>query len=257
MDNLFALPFIDWLQTFSSEALSLFLLTMCCGAILLLLRSFGIAGLFLYNTIAVVVANIQVLKLSHFWFFSEPLALGTIVFATTYLVSDILTEFYGRAIAQRGIWLCFCGQILLVLMMLLTLGYSPAPQDTGHNAMMVLFTPSIRLLTASLIAFVMSQFVDIWVFQGLSRWTRRRFLGFRATLAFLFSALMDNFIFSILAWNLLSSEPLGFKELMVRYVWGTYLARMVVGGLSLPTLYLCRYFVPRKDKESLVLNHAK
>jgi hypothetical protein len=247
MDASIVAPLIAYLQSFPAEGVSLILLLLCCSAIVVLLRVYGMSGLYVYNTVAVIAANIQVLKLSYFPFWGEPLALGTIVFATTYLVSDILTELYGQKVARNGVWLCFSAQILLTLMMVLALAYVPAAEDTAHGAMALLFTPSLRLLVSSLIAFAASQLFDIWVFQKMRQVSHDRRLWLRTVFSFLLAGLLDNIIFSFLAWYLLSPEPLGIGDIWNRYVFGTYMARILVAGISLPTIYYCRYSIQKRS----------
>lgn len=245
MDTSLVEPLIGSLQSLSAEGLSLVLLLLCCGAIIVLLRFYGIHGLYIYNAVAIIAGNIQVLKLAYFPFWGESLALGTIVFATTYLVSDILTEIYGQKIAQDGVWLCFSAQILLTLMMVLALGYIPAAEDTAHGAMALLFTPSLRLFISSLIAFAVSQLFDIWVFQRVRELTHNRRLWLRMVFSVLLAGLLDNIIFSFLAWYLLNPEPFGVADIWNRYVFGTYVARILVAGVSVPTIYYCRYSMRR------------
>ena len=64
---------------------------------------FGEIGLYIYSAIAIIVANIQVLKLVKFSFFSEPIALGTVLFASTFLCTDILAEYYGAKKARINV----------------------------------------------------------------------------------------------------------------------------------------------------------
>src|SRR3990167_7083134 len=116
---------IMWLQQFSAEGLTLALLLSCGLLILLMMRIFGAVGLIVYSSLAVVVANIQVQKASTFEFFQEPIALGTVVFASIFYVSDILTEYYGKAEAKKAVWLSFSGMILITVFMFFTMGFKP------------------------------------------------------------------------------------------------------------------------------------
>ena len=47
--------------------------------VLIFLKLFGKVGLYVYSVIAIIAANIQVLKIVKFSFFSDPIALGTIL----------------------------------------------------------------------------------------------------------------------------------------------------------------------------------
>lgn len=253
MDTSLIIPFLELLQSLPAETLA-FLTFMCCAAsILLLFRLFGAVGLYLYNTIMVIVANIQVLKMGTFWFLPEPVALGTIAFASTYLATDIITEHCGKAVARKGVWISFAGHILMTFMMILTLGFSAPVDDKVQESMMTLFAPSPRILLAGLLAFSLSQLLDISVFDWVARLSRRRWLWLRTNVATLLSGLVDNILFSLFAWVILSPEPIGFYSLILTYILGTYMARALVAFLSTPIIYLSYMCLPmtleRQTKE--------
>jgi queuosine precursor transporter len=247
MDN-FVHYLILMLENFSPEILSLITFLICAITILGMLRYFGATGLYVYNAIAIIVANIQVLHAAKFIFSPEPVALGTVVFATTYLVSDILTEHYGPDTAKHALWLSFVSQVLVTLLMILTLGHTPLSEgvnppevnvlaNANYLAMLKLFTPTPRLLFASLIAYVLSQLFDIWIFQKIRNLSHGRYIWLRQNVSTFLSGLLDSFIFSYIAWILLSPTPLPFYTLMVSYVIGTYLLRLIVNLLGTPVMY--------------------
>jgi uncharacterized integral membrane protein (TIGR00697 family) len=244
MDTSFIIPLIEWMHTLSAEALALLTFVGCAASILFLFRQFGVSGLYLYNTVIVLVANIQVLKMGSFWFLPEPVALGTVAFASTYLASDILTEHYGKAVARKGIWLSFSGHMLMTSLMVITLGYAPLVGDKAHGAMMTLFAPSSRIFLAGLMAYAMSQMLDISLFDWVSRLTQRRWLWLRTNIATLVSGLVDNALFSVLAWVILSPQPIGFHALVFTYILGTFLARALVSVMSTPIIYLSYWCLP-------------
>lgn len=244
MDTLF-IHFVEGMQGFSAEVLAIFTFLACVGSILFVFRLFGATGLYLYNAVAVIGVSIQVLKAAPFLFSPEPVALGTVAFATTYLVTDILTEHYGKSAARKGVWLSFSAHILMTLLMMLTLGYAVVPEgEAAHAAMATLFAPSPRLLFAGLVAFLCSQFLDISLFEWVGRLTARRWLWLRANVATLISGLVDNAIFSVLAWVILSPSPIGLHKLIFTYILGTYFARVLVSFLSTPVMYLSYWCLP-------------
>jgi hypothetical protein len=65
------------------------------------------------SSVAVIVANLQVQTATTYQFFQEPIALGTIVFTSVFIVSGILTEYYGKAKAKQAVWLSFMAMILI------------------------------------------------------------------------------------------------------------------------------------------------
>ena len=247
MDALFTAPFIGFIQNLSPEVLSFLTFLICIASLLVMLRLFGVTGLYVYNAVVIISANIQVLKVVSFWPFPEPVALGTIAFATTFLTSDILTEHYGQAVARKGVWLGFAAQVFMTIMMVLPLGYAALPGDKVHEAMMVLFSPSPRVLVASLLAYALSQFIDIFLFQWVGQVTKGRRLWLRTNIAGMFSALVDNIVFSALAWVILSPAPVSFSTLIFTYILGTYGARVVMAILSTPVMYLSYWCLPKSS----------
>lgn len=231
-----------WLQQFSAEGLTLALF-LCCGILILfMMRLFGAVGLMVYSSLAVVAANIQVQKASTFDFFHEPIALGTVVFASIFYVSSILTEYYGKAEAKKAVWLSFSSMVLITLFMFFTLGFKPAVgYQESHNAMCILFLPAPTLLISSLVAYVIGQQNDIWLFSLLSKLTDRKALWLRTFVSTLIAAFLDNVIFSVLAWMVFSSHPLPWETVFFTYILGTYIIRLFMALMGIPFLYIARF----------------
>lgn len=204
-------------------------------------RLFGLVGLYVYNAIAIVLANIQVLRLCQYNILAEPVALGTVLFATLYLTTDIITEFYGTKAARRNIYLCFFATILTSILMIVDLGHLPASgSNDAYNAMQTLFVPSARIFIASLCAFGISQFYDVGIFSFLKKLTHGRFLWARTLCASLSSSFIDNMIFSVLAWSIFAKTPLDMRTIFMTYVLGAYIARALVGIFLIPVIYMCK-----------------
>jgi len=250
-------PLLSALQHLPPEVVSIILFATCILSLLSLLRLFGEQGLYLYNVVAILASNIQVLKGVQFSMSSEPVALGTILFSTTYLCSDMLTEYYGKDSAKRGVWFAFFAQLLMTLFMMIAVGYPPLPIEalgsagTEHmplteQAIAILFTPSPRLLFASLLAFAISQFIDIRIFQALSKLTQQRALWLRTLMSTLISAIIDTLLFSVLAWVILSPNPVTLPVLIFTYVLGTFITRALVSILSVPIMYISKRFLPTR-----------
>lgn len=233
-----------WFQQFSAEGLTLALF-LCCGILILfMMRLFGATGLMVYSSLAVVVANIQVQKASTFDFFHEPIALGTVVFSSIFYVSSILTEYYGKAEAKKSVWLSFTGMVLITLFMFLTLGFKPAMgYQESHNAMCVLFLPAPALLISSLVAYVIGQQNDIWLFSLLSKLTRGKALWLRTFISTLIAAFLDNVVFSVLAWIVFASSPLPWETVFFTYILGTYIIRLFMALMGIPFLYVARFMI--------------
>lgn len=256
MDS-FVSQFILSLQRhYSPELLSAITFIISAFSILILLRYFGALGLCVYSSLAVIISNIQVLKMAEFSFCPEPIPLGTVMFATTFLVSDILIEHYGHKAAQQALWLSFFMQIFVSLVMIITLGHPVIDYDhvepdmekflkANDQAMLQLFSPSARILIASLLAYFISQKFDIWVFRKIRDMSNGRLLWLRQNVSTALSGLLDNFIFSLIAWVILGPATLSLSLFFNSFVIASYLVRAVVNIAGTPIMYLSYFFLPK------------
>ncbi len=245
--------FIAALNAQPPEAIWVLMLVVCFSSILLMQRLFGVTGLYVYVALAVIGANLQVLKVVQFSIYADPVALGTILFASTYLCTDILAEHYGRTAALKAVWIGFASLLFFNVIMVLNLGFAPlTPEQAGADMawalptqehMQALFTPAPAFFAAGMIAYFTSQFHDIWLFRLLSRMTGGRHLWFRNNASTWISALIDNTIFSVLAWVVFAADPIGLGPLVFTFILGTYLLRIIVAALDTPFVYLARLSV--------------
>lgn len=231
------------------ELLWAVLLLVAFATVLGMHRLFGPAGLFAYVSVAVIAGNLHVLKITQFSLLPDPIPLGTILFATTFLSTDILAEYHGPKIARRAVLVAFSSLILFNLFMFLALAFRPLSPEAGdlgaYGAQMqthlqAVFLPSLGILAASLIAYIVSQFNDIWIFESLRRYTRGKHLWLRNNVSTAISALIDNLIFGLLAFRLFTSTPVEWNTLLFSYVLGTYGLRLAVSILDSPIIYLAK-----------------
>ena len=110
--QIFKLDFQNFVIIFNSISIEYTWITFLIFSfvcVLIFLKIFGEVGLYIYTVVAVIVANIQVLKLVKFSFFVEPVALGTILFASTFLCTDILAEYFSLKKARKNVLIGFSG----------------------------------------------------------------------------------------------------------------------------------------------------
>jgi uncharacterized integral membrane protein (TIGR00697 family) len=246
MDDKFTLPLIQILQSTSGELVSVAFFLICIVSVMLMLRFFGDYGLYAYSSVASIIANIQVLKLGKFYSIDEPVALGTVTFASVYLANDIITEHFGKSAAQKSVWLATMLQVITMVMMLLVIGITPVKGDLGHEAIAYLFMPAPRLLLASLIASVASQMYEISLFSWISRLNNKKRLWIRSAVSLLVSGFIDNVVYSVFAWFILSPSPVSSNTLIYTYILGTYTARIIMALCSIPAIYLSYSYLPKK-----------
>ena len=231
------------LNSVDTAFLWLGMLFFCFFAILFFLKFFGYVGLYVYSTIAVIAGNIQVLKTVDFFYSPEPVALGTLLFASTFLCTDILSEHYGKEKAQKNILISFIGFLIMTILMLFTIGFKPSSIDWSQESLSNVFTPMTRFFIASMVAYLASQFFDVWIYNFIKKLTSAKYLWLRNNLSTVLSSLIDNIVFSILAWIILNPEPETIYNVIMIYILGTYILRIFIALIDTPFLYLSKFFI--------------
>ena len=234
-------------NSFSTELMWVILLFFCYISILTFLRLFGYVGIFIYCALAVIGANIQVLKTVDFFYSPEPVALGTILFASTFLCTDILSEYFDKNKARMNILIGFCAFLFMTLLMVITIGFKPSSDDWVQESLSNVFTPMTRFFIASMIAYLISQYFDVWFFNYIRRITSEKYLWLRNNLSTIASSLVDNTVFSIFAWILLNPEPVSVYNVIMIYILGTYLLRILLALFDTPLIYLAKFFIKKTN----------
>ena len=234
-------------NSLSTEVMWIIMLLFCFISILIFLRIFGYVGIFIYSSLAVIAGNIQVLKTVDFFYSPEPVALGTILFASTFLCTDILSEYFGKEKARMNILIGFCSFFFMTLLMVITIGFKPSSVDWVQESLANVFTPMTRFFIASMIAYLISQYFDVWLYNYLKNITSQKYLWFRNNLSTVASSLVDNTVFSIFAWILLNPETVSIYNVIMIYILGTYVLRIFIAFLDTPFIYLAKFFIKKTD----------
>ena len=238
-------PLLSYLQTMPTELILVMMYlfgVLCLGFFYRLLGSTGVC---VFMTLGVIIANIQVLKAMELSLFPEPVAMGTVIFMTTFLATDVLAELHGRETARKAILCGFIGILFITVTMLLTLGISPvtgSPDatrfNTAHEAISILFSPAPGIFIASLSAYIVSQYTDVSIFLMVKKLTGDSSLWLRSFVSTGLSSLVDSIVFSVLAWKVFVPLSISFSTLVFTYILGTYILRLLLTAVNVPALYL-------------------
>ena len=175
------------------------------GFTVLLYRLFGKAGLQIAIATAIILANLQGPKLTVI--FGLQTSLGVIFYSSIFFATDVLSENYGKAAANKAVRMGFAVSIIVLVMLSLALLYLPSSKpETAefsasiHNAFATIvdFTP--RFIFGSLLAYIISQHFDVWAFHKIRSITGDRWLWLRNNLSTMSSQVVDTLIFSLVTW---------------------------------------------------------
>lgn len=197
-----------------------------------------LAGVF---TTCLVVGDIIGGKLVQTALFGQTITLtvGMIPFPVTFLLTDLLNEFYGKRAARFVTWVGFAMALLAYAFIFIALQIPIAELTRSSSwdgvtqpAFDNVFDGSKRMIVASLIAYLVAQFTDIGMFHLLRQRTRGRFLWLRATGSTVISQAIDTLTISMVAWYGL----LGMGDI-VNIMVSSYTLKFVIALGLTPAIY--------------------
>lgn len=210
-----------------------------CGILILFfMRIWGVLGLYLYEALATIASNIAVLKIVQFPLYDKPIALGTVLFMSLFLCNDIVNEYYSKREAIRLIWVGFISYFVFSLFMWIILSYNPFEGSIGvQEALKILFIPAPALFSASLLAYFISQYTDLFLYRFIRNITGEKLLWVRSIVSTIFGAFLDNTIFSVLLWYIFMPYTKALEEIFWTYVVGVFLMRVLLSFINIIFMY--------------------
>jgi uncharacterized integral membrane protein (TIGR00697 family) len=161
-------------------------------------RLFGKTGLYIWTAVGVILANIQVMKTIEV--FGLVTALGSVIYSSLFLVTDIINENHSKKDAQKAVWIGFFVLIATTILMQITIQFIPDESDFLGVHLSAIFSFLPRIAFASLIAYLISQSHDVWFFAKMKKKHKKRHLWFRNNLSTISSQLVDNIVFTLIAF---------------------------------------------------------
>lgn len=194
-------------------------------------RLFGKAGLYAWVAIGTIIANIQVLKTVDIFMISA--TLGNIMFASIYLATDVLNDIYGRKVAKRAVWLGFSSTLVMIIVMQISLSFQPSDADMAQNALKSIFDVVPRIAFASIIAYIIGQHIDVFIFNVIKRiFKSDRTFFIRAYGSTTLSSIFDTALFVLIAFYGSLPNPVIFEIFIT-----TYLLKLLSTILNVPFGY--------------------
>lgn len=182
-----------------------------------------------------------------FFGFTVRYSVGIIPFPITFLLTDLLNEFYGKRAARVVTWVGFAMALFTfgVVSLAVALPWDPVTRaaDWGgitQPAFDTVFGGGQRILAASMVAYLAAQFVDIAVFAKVKAVTGGRLLWLRATGSTLVSQLIDTALIQTLAW--VGTLP---AQQVFHLIVASYLTKLVVAVGLTPVIYAGHAVVTR------------
>jgi hypothetical protein len=160
-------------------------------------------------------------------------SVGILPYPLTFLVTDLLSEFYGKRRTNYVVYSGFAA-LLLVLLVIWLGGLLPALpfSKVDDDAYDVVFGNSVRVIFASMAAYLVAQLVDVRLFHFWKRVTRGKHLWVRNN----FSTMLSQGVDSTLVVGILFVGTLPLATVGT-YIVDGWLFKILVAALDTPFMY--------------------
>ena len=171
-----------------------------------------------------------------------PLAVpgGVFGFLLAIVVTNATAELHGRPVAQRMVLMGFVPLLVSVGLMQLVLALPPAAGWDGQAVAEQVMGSSMRLILAGIVAYGISQTLDVTIFTWMRGQPGGHMLWVRATVAAFVAQTVDTLIFVTIAFY--------GKFPLLPVIGGQLAAKALVWGLAIPLLYLAVAVGRRLDR---------
>lgn len=189
---------------------------------------------------------------------------GVVIWPLVFILTDVINEYYGKKGVQRLSWIavsCLIYSFVIVRLIMALQGadfWVNSGQNQGLNNMSVafnaLFGQGLMIILGSLVAFLVGQITDAYVFEKIKAKTGGNSIWLRATGSTIVSQFIDSYVVLIIAFYLGGNYDL---------IWvlqvGTfnYVYKILVAVVLLPVLYMIHNAIDRYLGLKVHQHHAR
>jgi len=154
---------------------------------------------------------------------------GVLAYSMTFLMTDAICEIWGRETAKHTVLGGFIGLLAVLLLIQISLVWPRAPFWKQEAAYQTIMGSTSRIIIASFLAYLVSQFHDVWAFHFWKKITGGRHLWLRNNFSTAISQFMDSSIFITVAfYGVMPVWPL---------IWSQWLVKLAIALLDTPIIY--------------------
>tara|TARA_X000000368_G_scaffold236684_1_gene186901 strand:+ start:72 stop:740 length:669 start_codon:yes stop_codon:yes gene_type:complete len=167
---------------------------------------------------------------------------GVLPYPITFLITDILSEIYGKKKTARIVWAGFGASLFVLGVLLLAQQFtaiegSPVDDDTFNKV----FGNSWRVIFASMTAYLCAQLIDVRIYHFWKEKTAGKHLWLRNNFSTVFSQLVDTtLVVCVLFLGVRSHSEI------LQFILDGWLFKMLCAFIDTPLLYASTAFIRNK-----------
>ena len=205
---------------------------LCFGIEVLIEKIFKKEGLYVWISVALITANILVAK--NINILGLKVTLGNILFASTFLATDILSEKYSTKESRKAINIGIISVILFTTATQFSLLFKPNELDLVNDNLKNIFAFNLRISISSIAMCYLSNMLDIIVFEKIKKKIPNK-MWVRNNIATIISNCLENYFFTIFAF-------IGIYDLKTIFAIATTttILEIMIAICDTPFLYLSK-----------------
>jgi uncharacterized integral membrane protein (TIGR00697 family) len=212
----------------------------------------ALAGLFITNAVTAELISNKLIQIPFSWQFLGKqfgpfiTIIGILPWPVVFLLTDLMNEFYGQKAVRRLSWItsaliayCF---LIVGISMSIPAHEIPGSKLATNTAYNLVFGQAQAVIVGSIVAFLVSQLLDAFLFEKIKQRTGNKFIWLRSTGSTMISQLIDSYIVLYIGFVLPGAMTL---ETYFEVAPTNYILKMLIAILLTPLIYLGHYLVRR------------
>ena len=214
----------------------------------------GLIALFITGLLTAQLTAVKILELSPLNLgISVIVPAGVLAYAITFFASDCYAELYGKQAARTVVSIAFIMNIVMLVLIWISINAPGSEAGVSPELFATVLGPSANVVIASLTAYLVSQNLDILIFDTIREKTNGSKLWLRNIGSTTISQLVDTILFITLTFSILPSiVGIGFGlplSVIVQLILGQYLVKLLIALADTPLIYA---FFSYLKKENLI-----
>ncbi len=156
---------------------------------------------------------------------------AVICYALTFAVTDTIAEIWGKERTKYIVVLGFFACVISAIMIKIAIWMPAAPFWHNQEAYNLILGSSLRITVASMSAYLISQYHDIWAFHFWKDKTGGKYLWIRNNLSTGVSQLIDTVVFIVIGFY-------GTGAPILSMILGQYAIKLIVAMCDTPIVYI-------------------
>jgi len=203
-----------------------------------------LAGIFITNAVVAELIGGKLIQIGPF-----VMSIGILPWPIVFLTTDLINEYFGEK-GVRKLSFITAGLIayaFVVLLLAITIPAAKGISPVNDDQFQAVFGQSMWIIVGSIVAFLVSQLIDVSIFWFFKKKTGDKKIWLRTTGSTVVSQLFDSFIVLGIAFWL--PGKINFETFLSSALTG-YTFKLTVAVLLTPLIYLGHYLIRNFLKET-------